>query len=153
MCKKIPLFIACLNYCNIKVLMYYIVFNIFKVKKKLFILFNFLNFEYPFYLIDVLNIIYANLILIFIPSEESKTHIQDIFSQIEQLKIEEKLLLYLKLPLSLTNTGGTVDPLRQPLNPLGNRYEIHQTIMWIKTHLEEDPDVSLPKQEVYDEYK
>ncbi|XP_076168065.1 uncharacterized protein LOC143147077 isoform X1 [Ptiloglossa arizonensis] len=85
-------------------------------------------------------------------SEESKTHIQDIFSQIEQLKIEEKLLLYLKLPLSLTNTGGTVDPLRQPLNPLGNRYEIHQTIMWIKTHLEEDPDVSLPKQEVYDEY-
>ncbi|XP_076633225.1 uncharacterized protein LOC143347696 isoform X1 [Colletes latitarsis] len=85
-------------------------------------------------------------------SEESKTRIQDIFSQIEQLKIEEKLLLYLKLPLSLTNTGGTVDPLRQPLNPLGNRYEIHQTIMWIKTHLEEDPDVSLPKQEVYDEY-
>ncbi|XP_078036241.1 uncharacterized protein LOC144469644 isoform X1 [Augochlora pura] len=84
--------------------------------------------------------------------EESKTRIQNIFSQIEQLKIEEKLLLYLKLPLSLTNTGGTIDPLRQPLNPLGNRYEIHQTIMWIKTHLEEDPDVSLPKQEVYDEY-
>ncbi|XP_043790081.1 DNA-binding protein RFX7 isoform X1 [Apis laboriosa] len=85
-------------------------------------------------------------------SDESKTRIQEIFSQIEQLKIEEKLLLYLKLPLSLTNTGGTIDPLRQPLNPLGNRYEIHQTIMWIKTHLEEDPDVSLPKQEVYDEY-
>ncbi|XP_029053747.2 uncharacterized protein LOC114881209 isoform X2 [Osmia bicornis bicornis] len=85
-------------------------------------------------------------------SEESKTHIQEIFSQIEQLKIEEKLLLYLKLPLSLTNSGATVDPLRQPLNPLGNRYEIHQTIMWIKTHLEEDPDVSLPKQEVYEEY-
>ncbi|KAK9305907.1 hypothetical protein QLX08_003266 [Tetragonisca angustula] len=85
-------------------------------------------------------------------NEESKARIQEVFSQIEQLKIEEKLLLYLKLPLSLTNTGGTVDPLRQPLNPLGNRYEIHQTIMWIKTHLEEDPDVSLPKQEVYDEY-
>ncbi|KAG7209771.1 hypothetical protein KM043_011392 [Ampulex compressa] len=85
-------------------------------------------------------------------SEESKSRIQEIFSQMEQLKIEEKLLLYLKLPLSLTNSGGTVDPLRQPLNPLGNRYEIHQTIMWIKTHLEEDPDVSLPKQEVYDEY-
>ncbi|KOX80749.1 DNA-binding protein RFX7 [Melipona quadrifasciata] len=85
-------------------------------------------------------------------SEESKARIQEVFSQIEQLKIEERLLLYLKLPLSLTNTGGTVDPLRQPLNPLGNRYEIHQTIMWIKTHLEEDPDVSLPKQEVYDEY-
>lgn len=77
----------------------------------------------------------------------------DIFSQVEQLKLEEKLLLYLKLPISLTNPNGTLDPLRQPLNPLGNRYEIYQTIMWIKTHLEEDPEVSLPKQEVYDEYK
>ena len=68
------------------------------------------------------------------------------------MKTEEKLLLYLKLPSSL-NSNGSVDPLRQPLNPLGNRCEIHQTIMWIKTHLEEDPEVSLPKQEVYDEYK
>ncbi|XP_036143690.1 uncharacterized protein LOC105840758 [Monomorium pharaonis] len=85
-------------------------------------------------------------------SEESRAHVDEIFSQVERLKIEEKLLLYLKLPLLLTNPSGTLDPLRQPLNPLGNRYEIHQTIMWIKTHLEEDPDVSLPKQEVYDEY-
>lgn len=86
-------------------------------------------------------------------SEESRVHVDEIFSEVERLKLEEKLLLYLKLPLLLTNPSGTVDPLRQPLNPLGNRYEIHQTIMWIKTHLEEDPDVSLPKQEVYDEYK
>ncbi|XP_077262842.1 uncharacterized protein LOC143897803 [Temnothorax americanus] len=85
-------------------------------------------------------------------SEESRARVDEIFSQVERLKLEEKLLLYLKLPLLLTNPSGTVDPLRQPLNPLGNRYEIHQTIMWIKTHLEEDPDVSLPKQEVYDEY-
>lgn len=86
-------------------------------------------------------------------SEESKSRVQEIFLQVEQLKTEEKFFLYLRLPACLTNTGGGVDPLRQPLNPLGNRYEIHQTIMWIKTHLEEDPDVSLPKQEVYDEYK
>ena len=85
-------------------------------------------------------------------SEESRTRVDEIFSQVEQFKLEEKLLLYLKFPLLLTNPSGTIDPLRQPLNPLGNRYEIHQTIMWIKTHLEEDPDVSLPKQEVYDEY-
>ncbi|XP_011875171.1 PREDICTED: uncharacterized protein LOC105566068 [Vollenhovia emeryi] len=85
-------------------------------------------------------------------SEESRAHVEEIFSRVERLKIEEKLLLYLKLPLLLRNPSGIVDPLRQPLNPLGNRYEIHQTIMWIKTHLEEDPDVSLPKQEVYDEY-
>ncbi|XP_014215978.1 probable serine/threonine-protein kinase nek3 [Copidosoma floridanum] len=85
-------------------------------------------------------------------SEESRYRVQEVFSQVEQMKVEEKLLLYLKLSVSLTNPNGAVDPLRQPLNPLGNRYEIHQTIMWIKTHLEEDPDVSLPKQEVYDEY-
>lgn len=52
------------------------------------------------------------------------------------------------MPLQLSE----VDPFRQPLNPLGSRSEIHRTISWIKTHLEEDPDVSLPKQEVYEEY-
>ncbi|XP_011297413.1 uncharacterized protein [Fopius arisanus] len=83
---------------------------------------------------------------------ESKTKVQEVFLRVEQLRIEEKLLLYLRMPSCLTSGSGTIDPLRQPLNPLGNRYEIHQTIMWIKTHLEEDPDVSLPKQEVYDEY-
>lgn len=62
----------------------------------------------------------------------------------------EKLLLYLKLP---TECKESIDPLRQPLNPLGSRSEISQTIMWIKTHLEEDPDISLQKKGVYDEYK
>lgn len=62
----------------------------------------------------------------------------------------EKLLLYLKLP---TESKESVDPLRQPLNPLGSRSEINQTIMWIKTHLEEDPDLSLQKRGVYNEYK
>lgn len=61
----------------------------------------------------------------------------------------ERLLLYLKLP---TENKNKVDPLRQPLNPLGSRTEISQTIMWIKTHLEEDPDISLQKKGVYDEY-
>lgn len=42
--------------------------------------------------------------------------------------------------------------MKQPLNPLGSRTEISQTIMWIRTHLEEDPELSLPKQEVYNEY-
>jgi hypothetical protein len=40
----------------------------------------------------------------------------------------------------------------RPLNPLGSRHEIQLTITWIKTHLEEDPQVSLPKHEVYDDY-
>lgn len=32
------------------------------------------------------------------------------------------------------------------------RAELQQTVTWIQTHLEVDPDVSLPKQDVYDEY-
>lgn len=55
----------------------------------------------------------------------------------------------MKLP---TETVNNIDPLRQPLNPLGSRTEINQTIMWIKTHLEEDPEISLQKKGVYDEY-
>jgi len=39
-----------------------------------------------------------------------------------------------------------------PLNPLGSRPEIMQTVVWIQTHLEEDVEISLPKQEVYEEY-
>lgn len=62
----------------------------------------------------------------------------------------EKLLLYLKLP---TESKESIDPLRQPLNPLGSRSEISQTSTWIKTHLVEDPELSLQKKGVYNEYK
>ncbi|XP_071444668.1 DNA-binding protein RFX7 [Hetaerina americana] len=82
-------------------------------------------------------------------SPESKEIVTKILEQVQQLSVSEKLLLYLKLP---TGSSISVDPLTQPINPLGSRFEIQQTITWIKTHLEEDPDVSLPKQEVYDEY-
>lgn len=38
------------------------------------------------------------------------------------------------------------------LDFLFSRAELQQTVTWIQTHLEVDPDVSLPKQDVYDEY-
>nr|CAI5830252.1 unnamed protein product [Callosobruchus analis] len=82
-------------------------------------------------------------------SEEGKQTIQNILEQIKTLSQVEKYLLFLKLPSEVTHI---VDPFRQPLNPLGSRSEIYKTISWIKTHLEEDPDISLPKQEVYNEY-
>lgn len=66
----------------------------------------------------------------------------------EALSTHEKYLLHLKL----FQINNVEDPLRQPLNPLGSRSEINRTISYIKTHLEEDPETSLPKQEVYDEY-
>ncbi|KAK6634503.1 hypothetical protein RUM43_011904 [Polyplax serrata] len=48
--------------------------------------------------------------------------------------------------------SSKVVPSVWPLNPLGNRQEIQQTIVWIKTHLEEDSEISIPKQDVYDQY-
>ncbi|XP_057653654.1 uncharacterized protein LOC130892310 [Diorhabda carinulata] len=82
-------------------------------------------------------------------SEKEKQTIHSILEQIKPLSQVEKFLFFLKLPSEVTNA---LDPFRQPLNPLGSRSEITRTISWIKTHLEEDPDISLPKQEVYNEY-
>lgn len=82
-------------------------------------------------------------------SETSKQSILNILDQIKLLTPLQKFLLFLKLDEEITNTG---DPLKQSMNPLGSRSEVCRTISWIKTHLEEDPDISLPKQQVYDEY-
>lgn len=45
-----------------------------------------------------------------------------------------------------------LDPLKQQQNPLGTRSEINHTINWVRTHLEQDPQVSIPKQDVYNDY-
>ena len=39
------------------------------------------------------------------------------------------------------------------LVPSNNRLEQIQAVSWIKSHLEEHAETSLPKQEVYDDYK
>ncbi|XP_044738958.1 dual specificity protein kinase splA [Chrysoperla carnea] len=82
-------------------------------------------------------------------SEESRLRIHQILELVSALTSPEKLLLYLRLP---TDTQPISDPLRQPLNPLGSRSEISQTINWIRTHLEEDSQVAMQKQDVYEEY-
>ena len=98
-------------------------------------------------------------------SAESQKTVESILDQVTKIILEvfltkingqvsllsplDKLLLYLKLP---SGRPADADPLRQPLNPLGSRSEIQLTINWIRTHLEEDPQISLPKHEVYDEY-
>lgn len=45
-----------------------------------------------------------------------------------------------------------LDPLKQSQNPLGSRSEISHTINWVRSHLEQDDKVSIPKQEVYEDY-
>ncbi|XP_053956424.1 uncharacterized protein LOC128862042 [Anastrepha ludens] len=81
-------------------------------------------------------------------SELAKQQIQQIADRIATLKPVEKLLLYLRLPGETPET----DPLRHPQNPLGTRSEINHTINWVRSHLEHDPKVSIPKQDVYNDY-
>lgn len=83
-------------------------------------------------------------------SPESHRTVESILEQVHKLSTLDKLLLYLKLPTG--RPAEACDPLRQPLNPLGSRSEIQLTINWIRSHYEEDPQVSLPKHEVYDDY-
>ncbi|XP_054081834.1 uncharacterized protein LOC105213676 [Zeugodacus cucurbitae] len=81
-------------------------------------------------------------------SELAKQQIQQIVDRVSTLKPVEKLLLYLRLP----GEAPESDPLRHPQNPLGSRSEINHTINWVRSHLEHDPKVSIPKQDVYNDY-
>ncbi|KAH9383122.1 hypothetical protein HPB48_023857 [Haemaphysalis longicornis] len=87
-------------------------------------------------------------------SEEARKKIATLIEDVGQLSDIEKLFLYLQLP---TGTPVEADPLKQKCsgNPLGKKAdaEVAQTYTWIQSHLEEDPEVSLPKQEVYEEYR
>lgn len=85
---------------------------------------------------------------IFACSDRAKQEILQILDRISLLKAPERLLLYLRMPGGIPDT----DPLRQSQNPLGTRSEISHTINWVRTHLEHDPNVSIPKQDVYDDY-
>ncbi|XP_059622710.1 uncharacterized protein LOC132265926 [Phlebotomus argentipes] len=78
----------------------------------------------------------------------AKEQIFQLVEKISQLKPPERLFLYLRMPGGNSET----DPLRQPQNPLGTRSEITHTINWVRSHLEHDPAVSIPKQDVYDDY-
>lgn len=84
-------------------------------------------------------------------SAETKDKIEKILNDANQLSDVEKLLLYLKLP-----TGSALayskDGSAQMLQS-SNRLEQIQAVTWIKSHLEEHSETSLPKQEVFDDYK
>ncbi|XP_060646391.1 uncharacterized protein LOC132784650 [Drosophila nasuta] len=80
--------------------------------------------------------------------DAAKLQIAQILESVSGLKPIEKLFLYLRLPGESADT----DPLRQPQNPLGTRSEINHTINWVRSHLEHDAQVSIPKQDVYNDY-
>lgn len=105
---------------------------------------------------------------------ESRKKISSLLNEIQLLSDVEKLFLYIQLPTSskssastllsgiaggdsllATATNGARDnpKLKNPGTGKKAELEAAQTYAWIRTHLAEDPAYSLPKQEVYDDYK
>ncbi|XP_052457719.1 DNA-binding protein RFX7 isoform X1 [Carassius gibelio] len=72
-----------------------------------------------------------------------------ILQDVEKLTDIEKLYLYLKLP-SGPSSGSEKN--EQSSMSSSRTQQLH-AFSWIRNHLEEHPETSLPKQEVYDEYK
>uniref|UniRef100_A0A803VWX6 RFX-type winged-helix domain-containing protein n=1 Tax=Ficedula albicollis TaxID=59894 RepID=A0A803VWX6_FICAL len=68
--------------------------------------------------------------------------------EVEKFTDLEKLYLYLQLP-SGPNNGDKSDQLSMS----SSRAQQMHAFSWIRNTLEEHPETSLPKQEVYDEYK
>ncbi|CAN8187727.1 unnamed protein product [Coccothraustes coccothraustes] len=71
-----------------------------------------------------------------------------ILQEVEKFTDLEKLYLYLQLP-SGPNNGDKSDQLSMS----SSRAQQMHAFSWIRNTLEEHPETSLPKQEVYDEYK
>ncbi|XP_071140192.1 uncharacterized protein [Mytilus edulis] len=84
-------------------------------------------------------------------SNEAQSTISRIVNEVKSLSDVEKLFLYLKLP-----TGDSCKEFRKTPT-IGvqkpNRTQQAQTYTWIKSHLEEDELICLPKQDVYDDYR
>uniref|UniRef100_A0A8W8MCJ6 RFX-type winged-helix domain-containing protein n=1 Tax=Magallana gigas TaxID=29159 RepID=A0A8W8MCJ6_MAGGI len=85
-------------------------------------------------------------------SNEAKGKIERVLGEVRNFSDVEKFVLYLKLPTGDTSS----EDLRRTPTPYckqANRVEQSLAYTWIKSHLEEDIEICLPKQEVYDEYR
>ncbi|KAK7913082.1 hypothetical protein WMY93_013293 [Mugilogobius chulae] len=78
-----------------------------------------------------------------------QSKVENILQDVEKFSDIEKLYLYLKLPSGPCNTSDKCD--QSALS--SSRTQQTHAFNWIRNHLEEYPETSLPKQEVYDEYK
>ncbi|XP_022668160.1 RFX-like DNA-binding protein RFX1 isoform X2 [Varroa jacobsoni] len=85
-------------------------------------------------------------------SAGAKERIERILNDVSQLSDVEKLYLYLRLPGGAKVTQNNPASF-YPLLGKKSHSQVGHTYAWIRGHLEEDRDVSLPKQEVYNEYK
>ncbi|KAK9542735.1 hypothetical protein VZT92_000572 [Zoarces viviparus] len=78
-----------------------------------------------------------------------QSKVENILQDVEKFSDIEKLYLYLKLP---SGPSSSIDKSDQSALSSSRTQQMH-AFNWIRHHLEEYPETSLPKQEVYDEYK
>ncbi|XP_070684165.1 DNA-binding protein RFX7 [Pempheris klunzingeri] len=78
-----------------------------------------------------------------------QSKVENILQDVEKFSDIEKLYLYLKLP---SGPSSSTDKSDQSALSSSRTQQMH-AFSWIRNHLEEYPETSLPKQEVYDEYK
>ncbi|XP_071375849.1 DNA-binding protein RFX7-like [Centroberyx affinis] len=91
-----------------------------------------------------------------------QSKVDNILQDVEKFTDIEKLYLYLKLPSGPSNgndkrtenqRGSSTPGLCDQSSMSSSRTQQMYAFNWIRNHLEEHPETSLPKQEVYDEYK
>uniref|UniRef100_A0A3P8T0D4 Regulatory factor X7a n=1 Tax=Amphiprion percula TaxID=161767 RepID=A0A3P8T0D4_AMPPE len=82
-------------------------------------------------------------------SKSVQSTVENILQDVEKFSDIEKLYLYLKLP---SGPSSSADKSDQSALSSSRTQQMH-AFNWIRNHLEEYPETSLPKQEVYDEYK
>nr|XP_020640543.1 DNA-binding protein RFX7 [Pogona vitticeps] len=86
-----------------------------------------------------------------VPKGRDKTvqsKVDCILQEVEKFTDLQKLYLYLQLP-----SGPSSGEKSDQLSGSSNRAQQVHAFSWIRNTLEEHPETSLPKQEVYDEYK
>ncbi|XP_062278351.1 DNA-binding protein RFX7-like [Scomber scombrus] len=79
-----------------------------------------------------------------------QSKVENILLDVDKFSDIEKLYLYLKLPSGPNSSSP--DKSDQSALSSSRTQQVH-AFNWIRNHLEEYPETSLPKQEVYDEYK
>nr|XP_046210744.1 DNA-binding protein RFX7-like [Oncorhynchus gorbuscha] len=90
-----------------------------------------------------------------------QSKVDNILHDVEKFTDIEKLYLYLKLPSGPSNGNDKRTENQRASTPglcdqsgmSSSRTQQMYAFNWIRNHLEEHPETSLPKQEVYDEYK
>ncbi|XP_057707046.1 DNA-binding protein RFX7-like [Corythoichthys intestinalis] len=80
-----------------------------------------------------------------------QSKVDNILQDVEKFTDIEKLYLYLKLPSGPISSGSSEKSDHGSVS--SSRTQQMHAFNWIRNHLEEYPETSLPKQEVYDEYK